>query len=791
MKYLWTALFLSVIFCDGPAAAAQTNLLNNPGFEQTGATGAPAGWSAIWSRDPGTATMEVDQAIKHSGDASIKVISTGQHDWSVAQIAALPVHPGEIFTVSGWIRCDNDQSAEISVVTRDAAGNTLNWSAGASDIEGTADWCLLSSHVLIPPGCSTIQYRFIGTGPGTVWLDDTSLTKLGDLSTLQARYAARPLSLENRFLKAEFNPESATVNVTDKRSGRTWRQFQGPNILVTQSATVLSREKISIALWDLTQDLTFHVTIELPADMPQLRMSLEAEGPLNARLAYPQPFTTGHGDSLAVPMNEGMLYPADDPAISTMQLQAYCGHGGLSMPWLGICGPRGTGLMMLLRTPDDAEVNLDRDSSGNLYPTPIWISTKGQFGYARKLTYIFFDRGGYVAQAKWYREYAKSTGLFKSLAEKRRANPNVDLLIGAADIWDWLGPSESTGICREMKALGMDNVLWSSGGTAQQIADINNLGYLTGVYDQYQDLYPPNGGINWGTLHGSYPDDLEVDSSGQALKGWLADSMAPDGTVTHVQAGVCNSERAIAIAHIQIPADLKSRPLRARFLDTDTASPWREDYSPLHPLTRSSDRRYRMGLLAYCSEDQKLVTGSETGIDPAVPNLDYFEGMMSIAAYRTPDSGRNMQDIVAPSPDILKYQVGPEYRVPLFELVYHDCVVDYWYWGDYTNKEPTIWTQRDLFNILYATPPEFMYDSTLWNQIKGHIAESCKTICPIARKLGYTEMLSHAFLTPDHTVQQTRWANGTVITINLGDKVYRTGEGKEVKSLGYLVLNTK
>ena len=33
-------------------------------------------------------------------------------------------------------------------------------------------------------------------------------------------------------------------------------------------------------------------------------------------------------------------------------------------------------------------------------------------------------------------------------------------------------------------------------------------------------------------------------------------------------------------------------------------------------------------------------------------------------------------------------------------------------------------------------------------------------------------MLDHRWLTPDHTVQQTRFANGVTVTVNFGDKPY-------------------
>src|ERR1039458_4989056 len=47
------------------------------------------------------------------------------------------------------------------------------------------------------------------------------------------------------------------------------------------------------------------------------------------------------------------------------------------------------------------------------------------------------------------------------------------------------------------------------------------------------------------------------------------------------------------------------------------------------------------------SRDSKLVTGSETGHDAAVPFVHYFEGMLSLGPYRVPDAGRDMARIAS------------------------------------------------------------------------------------------------------------------------------------------------
>jgi hypothetical protein len=253
----------------------------------------------------------------------------------------------------------------------------------------------------------------------------------------------------------------------------------------------------------------------------------------------------------------------------------------------------------------------------------------------------------------------------------------------------------------------------------------------------------------------------------------------------HSCAVLCDRQ-ALAYARRRIPAELKTHPYLCRFIDTTTAAPWNECYAPDHPMTRSESRRFKMDLLKYVSRECGLVTGSETGHDAAVPVVHYFEGMLSLGPYRVHDSGRDMAKIVDEVPEqVARFQTGHFYRLPLWELVYHDCVVAQWYWGDYNNKLPKVWARRDLWNALYGTPPMFMFNRELWKRERDRFVRSYQIATPVARATGYSEMLSHRWLTDDHAVQETRFANGVTVTVNFGDRPYRLADGKELPAMGH------
>ena len=516
------------------------------------------------------------------------------------------------------------------------------------------------------------------------------------------------------------------------------------------------------------------VTLQLDGEKPELVVELSGKGPMS-RISYPHPVTSPAKSWLIMPVNEGIAYPADEQSLHPMHYYLYGGHG-LCMAWYGVTDLE-RGLMTLVETPDDAAVNVPR-REGRLHLAPEWEPQRGAFGHARRLRYVVFDRGGYVAMAKRHREHAKTVGLFKTLEQKRKENPNVDLLIGAVNMWAF--GMDGVKLCKEMQSLGIKRILWSAGGKAEQLAELNAMdGVLTSRYDIYQDCMDPANFPKLRGKHGDWtsegwPKDVMVDAKGDWIRGWRVDGREGE---PYYCAVLCD-RLAPDYARRRIADELKTKPYRCRFIDTTTASPWRECYSPEHPLTRTESKRWKMELLDVVSREFKLVTGCETGHEASVPYLHYFEGMLSLGPYRVQDSGRRMADVVDDVPEqVAKFQTGHYYRLPLWELVYHDCTVAQWYWGDYNNKLPKVWDRRDLWNALYGTPPMFLFVRKVWEENRDRFVKSYQTATPVARTTGYSEMLSHAWLSADHSVQQTRFANGVVVTVNFGEQAYRMADG--------------
>jgi hypothetical protein len=235
--------------------------------------------------------------------------------------------------------------------------------------------------------------------------------------------------------------------------------------------------------------------------------------------------------------------------------------------------------------------------------------------------------------------------------------------------------------------------------------------------------------------------------------------------------------RQLECAKAIIPELLKTYPYNTRFLDVTPAEGPIECFSTAHPTTRATDIANRQALCRYVSEELGLVTGGEHGRYWSAPFLHYHEGMMGGGFYSWP-AGYLMdpKDRSEISQEYLDYGINPANRAPLFELVFHDCVVNYWYWGacnDYLHQVmPELTDRMTAMNILYGTPPMMWAHN---HGLRWQVPEErelmltiYRNVCKLHEVIGMQEMVSHAFLTPDRLVQQTEFADGTTCTVNFG-----------------------
>jgi hypothetical protein len=235
------------------------------------------------------------------------------------------------------------------------------------------------------------------------------------------------------------------------------------------------------------------------------------------------------------------------------------------------------------------------------------------------------------------------------------------------------------------------------------------------------------------------------------------------------------------VARKWIPQDLALYPYNARFIDVTTATGLRECTSERHPFNRMQHRESNRKLARYVGDELNLVLGGEHGRWWGADIYNYWEGMQSGGFYSWP-AGYVGEDIPKARADIgkdyLEWGLGEANRYPLWELVFHDCVVSTWYWGDSTGHlrqaAPELGYKQDAFNILYGTIPvywvaqDYSYD---WSkpETRARLLESYRNTCKLHEAIGFQEMVSHEFVTADRAVQHTTFGDGTRVWVNFGE----------------------
>ena len=539
----------------------------------------------------------------------------------------------------------------------------------------------------------------------------------------------------------------------------------------TLSAPVGLQFDATPSMANTRQPLTVRMTV--PDDGADLAIEIDAadrETKINSFVAL-APLVLDTPEGVLVAGAHGRLRPLDTP-----NLRGQVG-GSMDMPWVGIMDlETGHGYALIIETPDDCRVQMEKcpvASRTLRAPQVQWWPSHRTFRYPRRFLYSFLPKGGYVALAKRYRAYAKELGLLVTLAEKAKQNPNVKRLFGAPDLWG----DASLRFAREAKALGVDKMIIHGHSGAKHMQAINDLGYLTSRYDNYCDLRPLEKGQEVTSNRGRIPEDVVLMANGKRKKAWLTF----DKKTQYMKR--CPA-RWVPAAKIVIPKELAKYPFLGRFIDVTTAEGLYECYDPAHPLTHTAKRECGVALESYV-RSLGLVVGGEHGRWWGVPDMCYIEGMMSGGGYSWPAGHlkhpKTKEDTFE-SPwggkygNFARYEkvgIGHEHRVPLWELVFHDCIVTTWYWGDASDwlldAAPEVTPKKDAFNVLCGTIP-LMWASAqgAWRKDREAFLRTYRNTCKLHEQVAGEEMLTHEFVTPDRAVQRTVFSSGTECVVNFG-----------------------
>lgn len=594
--------------------------------------------------------------------------------------------------------------------------------------------------------------------------------------------------LENDHLRVTLSAQSGALTVYDKEGHREWKQAplgerHARNIrsLGDPVQGIQFEAEFGAKPYVLTVKLTLSNTstdLFVEADMKERNTAIE-------EIPFLDPFLldSPSGALAIADFSNGHLYPLDLNPFS----QKRFGTSLLDMPWVGVCDmEKGFGYGIILETSDDAFFDMvpfkAADGREMVAPRVGWAPSMKHFGYSRRLIYQFMSQGGYVVLAKNYRAYARKQGLIVPFSEKIKKNPNVSRLFGAVDVWG----NETLEFARAAKNAGVKKMILNGSASGEDMKAINDLGYLTSSYDAYQDVFPvkANGEIDSG--HELVPENVVLKDDSTRMLAWRT----WDGRQSMKRCPVFWKRTA----ELVVPKVLGTRPYLGRFIDVTTAEDLYECYDENHPLTKTEKRQAGVELLGYI-QSQGLVVGGEHGRWWSVPVVDYIEGMMSggtdYYSWSAPYLQHPKSKEYPKWEEYEKWGIGHQYRAPLWELVFHDCVVSTWYWGDSNDflltAAPELTTKKDAFNVLYGTIPILWANSKTggsgpnepgsWEVAQEIFLRTYRNVCKLHEAIAGTEMLSHEFLTRDRNVQRTRFSDGTQVVVNFGEKPYSATVG--------------
>ena len=606
------------------------------------------------------------------------------------------------------------------------------------------------------------------------------------------------------------NSGGNSISVYDNANGLTWNQransdesgaWSGVTLLPSANAIGFNASFKTNSGFPVR---TIATTVTLSLTNRSLTMTVDVADhstPLST-FNFIEPFQPASGMYFVVPeFTDGKIYSCDLSAWTNFNLDSIRVLN-LTMPWVGVVNPdTGVGYSLTVNTPNDAQLSLAM-SGGLRSPLIGWNGQKGQFGYARSMTYYFTSSGGYVELAKAYRTNAIAQGLIVPFTQKILTRTNISKLYGAALLWDMLDNLSD----KELRAMGVAKAVhhadWGDDRTALDVA--NKMGYLTEEYDYYEA--GPTDGLaqTYGNYHISV-SDCAKDSSQNVLMliNWGERSPA-----TYLTAG-----QSI------IPNRIAAMPTTSRYIDQMTQNilghdvgprgggSTDEDYDPGHLLTRTDWVNDCYNFYQWLTT-LNLITGAELGKYYQVPVTEIFYGMGSSwepwGQDMFPDfygeQGDGTTNTVAYD-NYINAALNPALRVPLWELVFHDCSIAPIYPWDAADEcyklgdnDPDFQGVKDCQNILYGTPSLFLCQDGGESQFSWPVSDvthtnrlrwlqSYRNTCKVAEALADKEMVSHQFLTGDRMVQETRWSDGTRIVVNFGTNDYFADVGNPYSQL--------
>ena len=488
---------------------------------------------------------------------------------------------------------------------------------------------------------------------------------------------------------------------------------------------------------------------------------------------------------------QGILIPNTwEMELTPVSFNGFFETAGGYMPWFGQVKDR-EGYITICVTPWNAGYQAKHPAGGSYTHVGIYFEPSlGKMDYRRIVKYTLASGCDYNTLCKIYRSYVNEQGRLRTLAEKAARNSSVDKLIGCAfvhtgiktqvqsnsDFFDPEDPEKNNHLTsfeqrekeiRKLHEMGVEKLYFHLDGWAQPGYDnqhpdylpackeaggwegmkslsdaMHECGYLFGIHDQYRDYY------------------LAAPSFDENYACRL-----PDGTIPKHQrwAGgpqsyLCATQAPYYVKRNFSEIKRQGIELDGAYLDVFTCNEGDECDNPEHRMTRRECYEFRGKCFEYLLS-HGILPSSEEVSDWAVPSLVFCH----YAPY----------DFMMKQPGTPKEGIP----VPLYNLVYHDCVIEPWMMDKVSEEEDYM-----LYALLNGGAPYLIRDAAYPNtdgafedklklSLKEQIERS-KVVSDLHEKVAKCEMVCHKMADDDYMIQETRFSDGTKVKVDFRKQTY-------------------
>ncbi|MFS1922007.1 glycoside hydrolase [Vibrio lentus] len=380
--------------------------------------------------------------------------------------------------------------------------------------------------------------------------------------------------------------------------------------------------------------------------------------------------------------------------------------------------------------------------------------------------------------------------------------------LNSSDTW---GQALSSGMVANLNKAGL-NKLWLGFDNwmpafyqPNAVAMAKQSGYLVGTYDSYNTAIPAKLNDNW--LTAQLPEPMRQSCAIELADGSLKKGFRGNGFYLNPNCHLDYvKQRAQDI--------MKFGNFNSLFLDVDATAMAREDYSgsiDSHRKSHSNSNGNGNGngdtnesdmlsafnnRMQWLSEQPSLVLGSEDGNSLTTKGIAFAHGLETVGFGWTdkdmkenrrspyylgrwyPDHKPDFFFKPAEVKELYKSLLfSPKYRIPLYQAVFHDEVINTHHWHSDSLKFTNVQAERDLTAMLYNTPAmvhltrdEALSSSSTRIKALKHYQDGFE---PMHEQLWDKQLVDFDWLDKSGDVQQTEFSDGSKIIANFSDKSFR------------------